>query len=288
MYEAAGFIVPNGTPGASVTNEFPIDINDKPLAALYVFIDEYIALFRYAGFYFTSAIPNSPAAATTFYRLSARQARNLASIRLLCSTGLDTNARMLVRLLYETSLLWSRFLLDEDARIEFEKCFDSKSANEYWHKYLSKGKTESFMIKATEEKGLLWLGNYKEAIEELKAKNSLTAHPTNLLSWFDGVEDLRTENYAINPPTAASHFTLSHALFAAAMPFAIKPDLPYKLSSIDLRRDQEPWPPIHSKPLSWEEYNKELRDMFPRLWVMAVRFIEELRSVDRKDDQAQQ
>jgi len=132
IYEKAGFLIPSGTPGASVTEEFPGEVADDELRSLYVFIDEFIALFRYAGFYFMSAIPEGGARAATFYRLSARQARNLASIRLLCSSGLDTNARMLLRLLYETSLLWSRFLIDENCRVEFEGCGDANSSNDFW------------------------------------------------------------------------------------------------------------------------------------------------------------
>ncbi len=284
IYENAGFLIPNGTPGASVTKEFPGEVADDELASLYVFIDEFIALFRYAGFYFMSAIPKAGSQATTFYRLSVRQARNLASIRLLCSSGLDMNARMLLRLLYETSLLWSRFLVDESCRIEFEGCFDAKSTNDFWHKYLAKGKTEKFMKAATAERGLIWLGNLDAEMEEMKAKNSLTAHPTNLASYFDGIADFRSENYAIERPSSASHFTLSTALFAATMPFALKPDITYEFDSLDLRAVEVPWPPEHSQPLTWEQYNQSLRDLFPSLWLMVLRFVEGLRERDGKSE----
>lgn len=280
IYENAGFQVPSGTPGASVTKEFSGEVSDDELAALYVFVDEYIALFRYVGFYFMSAIPRSGRAAATFYKLSVRQAGNLASIRLLCSSGLDMNARMLLRLLYETSLLWSRFLVDEVSRIDFEACLDAKSSNDFWHKYLAKGKTEKFMISMAAERGLVWLGNLDAVMEEMKAKNSLTAHPTNLASSFDGLADFKSENYAVNRPSTASHFTLSTALFAAVMPFALKPDIPYGFNSVDLRGTEAPWAPEHSQPLSWEEYNHTLRDMFPSLWLMVLRFVEGLRGDD--------
>lgn len=280
MYENAGFRILSGTPGMSVTNEFPGEVSDDELAALYVFIDEYIALYRYAGFYFMSAIPKSGKAATTFYNLSVRQARNLASIRLLCSSGLDMNARMLLRLLYETSLLWSRFLVDEPCRIDFEACVDAKTTNEFWHKYLAKGKTEKFMISVAAERKLVWLGNLDAEMEEMKTKNSLTAHPTNLASSFDSLADFKSQHYAIDRPSAASHFTLSTALFAAVMPFALKPDIPYGFDSLDLRGTEEPWTPEHSQSLSWVEYNLALRDMFPRLWLMALRFVQGLRGDD--------
>jgi hypothetical protein len=280
IYESAGFQIPTGTPGTSVTKEFSGEVSDAELAALYVFVDEYIALFRYAGFYFMSAIPHSGSVAATFYKLSVRQARNLASIRLLCSSGLDMNARMLLRLLYETSLLWSRFLVDEVSRTEFEACVDAKSTNDYWHKYLAKGKTEKFMIAIAGERGLTWLGNLDAEMEEMKTKNSLTAHPTNLASSFDGLADFKSEHYAIDRPSTASHFTLSTALFAAAMPFALKPDISYGLMSTDLRGFDAPWPPEHSQSLSWDEYNLALRDLFPNLWMMALRFVEGLRGDD--------
>lgn len=280
MYEDAGFLIPGGTPGGSVTREFPGAISDDELAALYVFVDEYIAIFRYVGFYFMSGIPHSGPTAATFYKLSVRQARNLASIRLLCSSGLDMNARMLLRLLYETSLLWSRFLVDDVCRTEFESCCDPITTNGFWHKYLAKGKTEKFMISVAAERGLIWLGSMDEEMAEMKTKNSFTAHPTNLASYFDGLEDFKNEHYAINRATKASHFTLSTALFAAAMPFALKPDVPYRIETIDLRRPEVLWPPEHSESLSWYEYNLALRDMLPSLWVMAIRFIEGLRGDD--------
>lgn len=282
IYENAGFLIPNGTPGVSVTKEFPGEVADDELASLYVFVDEFIALFRYASFYFMSAMPKAGSQAATFYRLSVRQARNLASIRLLCSSGLDMNARMLLRLLYETSLLWSRFLIDESSRIEFEACVDAKATNDFWHRYLAKGKTEKFIKSATAERGLIWLGNLDDALEEMKAKNSLTAHPTNLASYFDGIADFRSENYAIERPSSASHFTLSMAIFAATIPFALKPDITYGFDSVDLRAAEVPWPPEHSKPLTWEQYNRSLRDLFPTLWLMALRFVEGLRERDGK------
>lgn len=280
IYQDAGFKVPSGTPGGSVTKEFPGEVGDDELAALYVFVDEYIALFRYVGFYFMSAIPKSSRAAATFYKLSVRQARNLASIRLLCSSGLDMNARMLLRLLYETSLLWSRFLVDETCRIDFEACVDANTTNEFWHKYLAKGKTEKFMLAVAAERNLAWVGSLDAEMEEMKTKNSLTAHPTNLALSFDSLADFKSEHYAIDRPSTASHFTLSTALFAAVMPFALKPDIPYGFDLVDLRDTEQPWPPEHSQALSWEEYNLALRDMFPRLWLMALRFVQGLRGDD--------
>ncbi|MDQ9171723.1 hypothetical protein Q8A64_15015 [Oxalobacteraceae bacterium R-40] len=284
IYEKAGFLVPNGTPGVSVTKEFPGEVGDDELASLYVFVDEFIALFRYSSFYFMSAIPEGGSRATTFYRLSIRQTKNLASIRLLCSSGLDTNARMLLRLLYETSLLWSRFLIDESCRIEFEGCVDTNLTNDFWHKYLAKGKNEKFMKAAAAERGLIWLGNLDATMEDMKVKNSLTAHPTNLASYFDGIADFKSESYAIQRPASASHFTLSTALFAATLPFALKPDIPYGFDSLDLRTAEELWPPEHSQPLTWEQYNQSLRDLFPSLWLMALRFIDGLRDCEGKSE----
>jgi hypothetical protein len=279
IYQHGGFIIPAGTPGASVTREFGDVVGGTELAALYVFIDEYIALFRYSGYYFMSAIAHSGPRAATFYRLAARQARNLASIRLLCGAGLDTNARMVLRLLYETSLLWSRFIIDEVARKEFDLCADPQKSNAFWHKYLSKEKTEKYLAAQADARGLTWLGNLKEQMDDMKAKISLSAHPTFLTAYFDSRTDFEVdEGFALGKPARSSHFTLTTALFAAVLPFAIKPEIGYGLDSVDLRSTPEQWPPVHAKQISWEEYNQALRDLFPGLWLMACRFADGLRS----------
>jgi hypothetical protein len=61
------------------------------------------------------------------------------------------------------------------------------------------------------------------------------------------------------------------------MPLALKPDISYGFTSFDLRGIEAPWPPEHSQPLSWEEYNRALRGTFPSLWLMILRLVEGLR-----------
>src|SRR5690554_3587860 len=140
MYQKQGFQVNDAVPGDHVQAEFGIDVGEAPFAALYAFVDEYIALLRYQSIYFLSADHKVFPSAMTFYRLSIRQLRTLTSIRILCSYGLDANARFQLRLLYETAQLWVRFRIDQQILGDYTACTTSESANKFWHKYLSKEK----------------------------------------------------------------------------------------------------------------------------------------------------
>jgi hypothetical protein len=194
VYESAGFIVENGTPGQAVSNEFKFDVSTSPLASLYTFIDEYIALLRYATYYFASAINRDQPTAISFYRLAARQLRSLVAIRFLCSTGLDTNARLQLRLLYETSLLWTRFRIDAFSLAEYEASTGSRDANAFWHKYLSRGKTEKYLKDELSKRGFIWIGEMEDALQELKEKMSFTAHPSQFAGCMDASSDWHNDS----------------------------------------------------------------------------------------------
>ena len=280
IYEETGFLVPNETLGAAVTKEFGEKALFTDLAALYLFVDEFIALFRYSEYYFMSGISSAQPRAVTFYRLSVRQAKNLSSIRLLCSNGLDTNARMLLRLLYETSILWSRFLIDDECRQQFDDCTDPEKSNRFWHKYLAKEKSEKFLLDQNRQMKLTWLGNLKDEIGDVKLKLSLAAHPTFLTAYFDSVSDFhRNDEFAIGEPKTSSHFTLNTALLLSILPFTMKPEIGYGLKCVDLREKTKHFPPVSSKQLNWDEYNQALRDLFPLLWGMSQRFADGLRNI---------
>ncbi|MGZ5056108.1 MAG: hypothetical protein ACXWAT_14365 [Methylobacter sp.] len=279
MYKQSGFEIDVEVPGSSIQTEMKIDITDAPYAALYAFIDEYIiVLLRAQSVYFLTADHKKHPSAIIFYRLSIRQLRTLTSIRILCSYGLDTNARFQLRSMYETALLWVRFRIDKDCLAAYAACNSAAEANKFWHNYLSKEKTERYLRDNLTSKGFNWPGMMEEQIADLKQKLSLVAHPTFLADWHETLTDWNdiSNNVVVSNPSKSSHVTLSHAILITIMPFTIIPDPPYDLSTTLLRDHRDlVWNPIPHQTNSWEEYNQLLRNMFPTLFLMAVRFFEE-------------
>jgi hypothetical protein len=271
--------MPEHTLGEGVASEFNKDISSTPLAALYAFVDEQIALLRLVSFYFISASTNGEKNGILFYKLTIRQLKILASIRLQCTYGLDTNARMQLRLLYENSILWARLRVDNQALEDFNLAITSELSNNFWHKYISKSKTEKFLNEEFNKSGHSWIAGANNMIEELKKKVGLASHPSLLAAYFDAsydFENFENGNIALSEPGIASHLTLSFAILAASIPFSIKPELSYGLSSSNIFEAHPVSPLIHSSA-NWNEYNEKIRDMLPTLLFMSVRFSEGLR-----------
>lgn len=285
IYEHQGFRLADGVPGDQVKNELGIDVRNAPFAALYAFVDEYIILLRCQSIYFLSVLRKNSRSAMTFYRLSIRQLRTLTAIRALCSYGLDANARLQLRLLYETAQLWVRFRIDPDILINYTDCTSPESANKFWHKYLSKEKTERYLRNQVREGKFSWLGGMEEQIDDLKQKLSLVAHPTFIADYHETLADWNggLEAGVVTEPLTSSYFTLSKAIFVTAMPFTISPDLPYNFDTISLRKNHAGWNPIPHPTESWEEYNKKLRNMLPSIFLMAIRFFEEFDKINKAE-----
>lgn len=279
MYQHAGFELPNHALGEQVAQEYGMVACDTKLAPLYAFVDEQIALLRLTSFYFLSGYDKKNERAMTYYKISISQLKSLASIRLLCANGLDTNARLQLRLLYENSILWSKFRVDLLSLDEYSKCDDQTSANAFWHKHMSRSKVESFLAHEFAASGHMWLGSFDEMTSNLKKITGLTAHPTFVASKFESSFDWKNfdERVALSVPSDASHFTLTQAIFVAAIPFCIKPDPVYPFKTQSLLSTEIPLKPLAHKTDSWDEYNQILRDMLPRLYLMSTRFSDELR-----------
>lgn len=281
----AGFDIGREVLGKSVPAEFGQDVAAHRLGALYAFIDEYLVLLRYVSYYFLSAVPASGQRAMLYNRLAIRQLRTAAAIRALCGLGLDGNARLQLRLLYETSLLWVRVRLDTTVMHDFESSGTPEKANAFWHKYLSKEKNERWLASELSRGKYVWLGVFDTAIADMKTKISVATHPTLLQAALDTLQDIETptDSLVLGQPSVASHFTLSATLLAAAIPFSLKPDPSYALTAIDMR-ERGPWHPKHRTAADWEEYNQYVRDMFVRLYLASLRFTEELAKVPVEGD----
>lgn len=278
LYQHSGFKLPSRTVGEQVSAEFLREIETTKMASLYTLVDEQIALLRIISLYFSSAIPNSPKVALLYYQISVRQMRTLASIRLQCTFGLDTNARLQLQLLYENAVLWVRLRVDADAFKDYSESSSADKANASWHKYLSKSKTERFLTNEFLASGHIWLGGYEEAIKKLRNNVGLVSHPSMLASLFDAFEDGNgmKDDMIITNPTDASHFTLSMSILAASLPFSVKPEPSYDIESASLFGGAYKIKPYEYPTESWDEYNLQLRDIVPKLFLLSMRFSNEL------------
>jgi hypothetical protein len=286
MYMQAKFTVTDHTLGQQVYREFGSEVAETKLGALYAFVDEQLALLRMVAWYFMSGIPQAESAerAAVFYRLTIAQMRTLASIRMLCSCGFDINARHELRKLYENSLLWVRLRLDPSALAAFAKAATPESANHFWHMYLAKGKSEKY-IEGALANGQIWFGHGTKLFDELKSKVGPASHPSSLAAAFDAQQDFAEEGdlLVLGAPHGGSHFTLSHAIVCAAMPFSIKPEPLYGLQTQNFLKIGHPFNCIPFATESWEEYGSHIRDMIPSLFLMAVRFSDKLAMEDLGD-----
>ncbi|HWR30207.1 MAG TPA: hypothetical protein VN631_10280 [Negativicutes bacterium] len=278
LYQHSGFALPSRTVGEQVSAEFAREITTTKMASLYALVDEQIALLRLISWYFISAIPNSPTVALSYYQIAVRQMKTLASIRLQCTFGLDTSARLQLRLLYENAVLWTRLRVDADALKNFSESSSGDKANAFWHKYLSKSKTERFLSNEFLASGHVWLGGLEEAITQLKDIVGLAVHPSMLASSFDASYDWKEmgDDLILTNPCDASHFTLSMSILATSLPFSIKPEPVYDFEASSLLGGPHELKPYAHPTESWDEYNLQLRDMVPKLFLLSMRFSNEL------------
>jgi len=146
--------------------------------------------------------------------------KNALAVRILLASGLDGPARQNIRALYEMCHAFCRFQIDADFRNEFCKQSDFEAANSFWHKYISRQKTEAFLQEfneTSEHKCLLVGGGLWNSAHKILG---VGAHP-NYLGWlfdFGGhVRDLKdTEHSSDTNPERATEFALTtccHLLF---------------------------------------------------------------------------
>lgn len=119
----------------------------------------------------------------------------------------------------------------------------------------------------------------EEAINELKSLVTLSAHPAMIASYYDARQDWDScsDLIATSAPQDSSHFTLSHAIFASSIPFSIKPEPKYEISTDEPTSGSQPPRSLKHPSMSWEEYNQFLRDMIPTIFLMSIRFSDGLK-----------
>jgi hypothetical protein len=274
LYKNKGFNLNEKTLGENLYNEFNIEIKKSKVSSLFVYVDEYIVLLKIISqFYLLGALEKNKYS-KTYYRIAIRQIKHLTSIRLLCSYGLDNDARTILRLLYETSLVWSRCKLDINFMEEYDKNFGFKESNEFWHKYIKSSKTEKFIMDEVSRKKLTWLGNLDSQISHMKSIFSVTSHPSNLVDSLSFETDLKSDFLGIESISESSHLTLSYAIMCTAMPFSLLPE-PDDKFKIEKNYEMSYLPTNNDLNSSFEYYN-ELKKMIPLLFLMSIRFSNEL------------
>lgn len=274
LYNKKGFTFVEKTFGENIYDEFNIEVKNSKISSLFAYLDEYIVLLRILSeFYLLSALEKNKFS-NTYYRLTIRQIKHLTSIRLLCSYGLGTDARTILRLVYETSLIWSRCKLDSSFLEEYSNNFGFKESNEFWHKYIKSSKTEKFIKDQVSNKKLTWFGNLDTQISHMKAVLSTTSHPSNMIDGFSFESDLKSELLGVETISNGSHFTLTYAIMCASMPFSMLPDPDDK---IKIRKNYDmKYLPLNDKLKSSFEYYSELKNMIPILFLMLIKFSNEL------------
>lgn len=274
LYEKRGFQLFKTTLGENVYNEFNIDIKDSKAAPLFAFVDEYIVLLRIISqFHLLGGLEKSKSA-IVFYRLAVRQIKHLTSIRLLCSYGLDSDARTILRLVHETSLVWTRCQLDSNFINEYEKSFGFKESNEFWHKYIKSSKTEKYIKEELKKRNLIWLGSLDKQIEHMKSVLSTTSHPSMTIDYITSSNEIFSDFIGVEKISDSSNLTLTYALMCVVMPFSVMPNLEDNLKIVNL--SDVDFYPKNSKFNSAIEHYKEFKSMFTVLFLMVTRFSNEL------------
>lgn len=224
LYERQGIELGPSTPGDMVSAEAGRDISNAELAPLFVFVDELTALLRLLSLGLITTAPNSKADSALFYRVCVKAMSNLASIRSLCALGFDGNARIQLRLHYETMVLWSRLRIDADARRAFHDAVTPKAANHFWHTHLRDRKSEKALIAFSSESGG-WIGAEEPFAGRTATLLGVSSHPSHLEMRFNAEEDWNGpgDHIVVRGPVASSHFTLGTAIWASVFPFFIPP-----------------------------------------------------------------
>jgi len=276
------------TPGMMVASEYGDDLVSEPLGALFAIVDEVTALYRYLSFGWISTLGDPNSDSDVFYRICVKTMSNLASIRALCALGFDGNARIQLRLHYETMILWSRLRIDPDARRAFRGTLSPDTANAFWHRYLKGGKSEKALVAFSRAGGGDWIGSNEPVSTRVAELIGVSSHPSHLEMTFNAQEDWTNgdrEHLVVRGPTPSSHFTLGNAIRFSAYPLHIPPE--------PLHRIQPPadWRPPEAEALkspTWgSEYYEALQEIILAIFVGSQPFLEGLTGSEGQDSSLQ-
>lgn len=278
LYKEQGFelIYP---PGDTIAKEIKFDVTQAPLGATFAFLDEQIFVLRYLSHYFITCIIDEKDA-IAYKRLCDALLSTLTSIRILSSLGFDGSARTQLRYLYEVSILWCRAILDPEMRGQLKEDMSFNKSNKFWHIYLSKRKTEKFIIKSIKNTNTEWLGNCRGkddtlVLDSIYERLGLSAHPSIIGIAMHASDDFSAadNNLIIRSVNLASRFTLNSALFLTALPFGFIPIHKYRFRCRNLFDPKAIYPP-HPEAENWQGYCTKLEKIIPAVFMAHIRFDE--------------
>lgn len=250
-----GLVVGDRLPGDAIRHEYGDDAEQSDAGIYYSILNEAIFLSRYRANYYMSALVNQKDA-TFDYKFAVRATRNAAAIRLLCGRGLDVDARMLLRNLYELSLLRCRLLLEPELRPEYAGANSPKAANEFWHRYIKGGRLRNFVEARVKELGIPWIGLINDGanLDQIEEVCGLTSHPTYIAKSIDTSDDFRNlDGFCISRPVYASKFSLKNAVLCLSLPGIIEYMYGPRYDAPDLIEQLNPYPPSKER-IDWNEY----------------------------------
>jgi hypothetical protein len=145
----------------------------------------------------------------------------IIAIRRLVLSGLDVQAKQLLRVLIENLDVALLIPTDENALRDFELTVDGSSSNEFWHRYISKGKIRSKVHSRMRHD--IGDGPYKEFLEYLKQEEQIlgmAVHPSlgaSQMACLPRIAEANTERPFtlgfVGDASVFSERTLSYAVF---------------------------------------------------------------------------
>ena len=162
-------------------------------SGLFRYLDECINIVNTAEYCLLSAsLQLSDKSYSSFVILLNQIKSNASAIRVLGKIGLDSQSRLALRALYENAIGLSRAVIDPDFRLEFKRAANQNESNSFWHQYMSKGKSEKYLIeynKSADSKKMcpfVLTDDFREIHKIL----GISAHPNYLGSHFEYLDHM--------------------------------------------------------------------------------------------------
>lgn len=160
------------------------EMGDSWNVGLFRFLDEAVYLFRLVEHFATAAVGKNKSLRAQMI-LCHQVGKTLLAVRILGASGLDGPARQNLRALYEMCIALCRCLVDPNFMRDFADQPSFESANEFWHRYMSKQRTEKFLKSYNETAQEKCLLVEEDELGKIIKALGVGAHP-NYLGWaFD-------------------------------------------------------------------------------------------------------
>jgi hypothetical protein len=113
--------------------------------------------------------------------LTTKFAADLCAIRTLILQGFEVQARIVARSAIEVVELLLLVPHDPEMERAFFEANDFEKCNQFWHRYISKGRLRARVNKMTDEMFRVEAGLWKELRTEHEESHSILAHPSTIM-----------------------------------------------------------------------------------------------------------